>query len=88
MKALQSIWKKIGDMNKTELKALCVNGFEHATGCKCTAKNVVLLESDSYSVWYRIGDIYFFIQSYEQDNGFYKFYFLSNEHKECIKQFA
>lgn len=88
MKATENRFKRIGEMTETELKALCAFGFEMATGCKCPLKNIVLCESDNYSVWYRVGAIYFIITSYTHDNGFAKYYYLSDDHKAYKVQFA
>lgn len=88
MKATENRFKKIGEMTETELKALCAFGFELATGCKCALKNVVLCESDNYTVWYRIGCLYFYISSFSHDDGFAKYYYLSDDHKAIKEQFS
>lgn len=62
MKAMESIWRRIGDMTETQLKALCAYGFTLATGCKCKLSDITLLKSDTYSVWYRVGVIHFYIK--------------------------
>lgn len=79
------VWKQIGDMTESQLKTLCAWAFYNATGCEPSTNQITLLESDSYSVWFRVGSIYIIIESREPDNGFLKYVYLSDSHK-CINE--
>lgn len=79
------VWKRIGDMNQTELKTLCAWAFYNATGLEPSLKQISLLESDCYTVWFRVGSVYMIIYSYESDNGFLKNVFVSDSHK-CLNE--
>lgn len=77
------VYKRIGDMNKTQLKTLAAWAFYNATGCEPSINQVSLLESDTYTLWFRVGSVYMIIYSYESDNGFMKNVFVSDSHK-CL----
>lgn len=84
-RSYDTVWKKIGDMKETELKKLCAWGFYQATGIEPKINDCILLESDEYSVWFRVGAVHFYIESYEADNGFMKHMFISDSHK-CLNE--
>ena len=85
MKKYDFVWKRIGTMTNTQLQKLGAWAFYNATGCEPSVKQVTLLESDDFSLWFRVGSIYMLIMSYESDNGFLKNVFISDSHK-CLNE--
>lgn len=84
-KDTSTVWKRIGDMNMSQLKILCAWAFYNATGIEPSTRQITLLESDAYTVWFRVGSVHLIIYSYENDNGFLKNVFISDSHK-CLNE--